>query len=61
MPALPAVLGVVLLVEVQDELLGLEAKPLVEQHGRVGSGDVERDIFPHACLKREGQSISERW
>lgn len=43
----------VLVVEVQDELLHLEAKLLVEQRCRVCGGDVERHVFPHASLVAE--------
>lgn len=51
-----ALLGVcrkVLVVEVQDELLNLEAKLLVEQRCRVCGGDVERHVLPHASLVAE--------
>lgn len=43
--------GEVLVVEVQNELFGLEAELLIEQHGRVTGGNVQRDVLPHTRLK----------
>lgn len=50
-PALLAVHGVIFVIEVQDVLLRLEAKFLVQKHGGVACRDVECDILPHACLR----------
>jgi len=46
----PGISREVFVVEVQYELVWFEAKLLVEQHGRVGGGAVQRHILPHACL-----------
>lgn len=46
---------VVLVVKVQDVLLSLKAKPLVQQHGGVARRHVQRHVLPHACLKGRGR------
>lgn len=57
--ALSAVRWVVLVVKVQDVLLGLEAEPLVQQHGSVAGRHVQRHVLPHACLKARGRQSED--
>ena len=52
MPALLAVGGQVLVVEVGDALLHLEAEALVEHDGGVVAGHVQDDVLARAGLKR---------
>jgi len=42
----------VLVVEVEGQLLSLEAELLVEQHRRVAGGHVKSHVLAHASLKR---------
>lgn len=55
MAALNAVRRVVLVVKVQDVLLGLEAEPLIQQHGGVAGRHMQRHVLPHAGLKARGR------
>lgn len=56
MLALLAVQGVILVIKIQNVLLGLKSKLLVEQHSRVACRDVKGDVLAHAGLPREGES-----
>lgn len=53
--ALLAVQGVILVIKIQNVLLGLKSKLLVEQHSRVACRDVKGDVLAHAGLPREGE------
>lgn len=53
--ALLAVQGVILVIKIQNVLLGLKSKLLVEQHSRVACRDVKGDVLAHAGLQREGE------
>lgn len=59
MATLWAVDRIVFVIEVQDVLLGFEAKLLVQQHGRVTGRHVERHVFTHARLKRTTHTCKE--
>lgn len=51
--ALFTVHRVIFIVEVQDVFLSLEAKLLIQQHGRVAGGNVKGDVLPHAGLRTD--------
>lgn len=58
--ALLAVQGVILVIKIQNVLLGLKSKLLVEQHSRVACRDVKGDVLAHAGLPREGERGKKR-
>lgn len=43
---------VILIIKIQNILLGLEAKLLVQQHGGVACRDMKSHILAHACLPK---------
>ena len=51
--ALRAVDRVVFIIEVQDVLLRLETKLLVQQHGGITGRYVQRHVLPHTRLKNK--------
>lgn len=48
----------VFVIEISVEALGFEAEALVEQHGRVGRGNMERHVFPHARLNQRKNTLA---
>lgn len=52
MLALRTLQRVILIIKIQNILLGLEAKLLVQQHGGVACRDMKSHILAHACLPK---------
>lgn len=50
---------VILIIKIQNILLCLEAKLLVQQHGRVARRDVKSHILAHARLPKRGRTHGE--
>ena len=61
MAAPQRVVGKVSVVESKDQLLGLETKLLVEEHGGIVDRHVQRHVFSHACLQENKQQINYFW
>lgn len=50
---------VILIIEIQNILLSLEAELLVQQHGGVAGRDMKSHILAHARLPKSGRTQGE--